>query len=61
MPNNCRFPNEDRPFFTCHPWLTALLLIFGLGLFALTTYSVLSSQPALCPGPTPGGPFFGWR
>ena len=42
MQSNCRFPNEDRPFFICHPWLTALLLIFGLGLFALAAYSVLT-------------------
>lgn len=42
MPADCRFPDEDRPFLSSHPWLTTLLLIFGLGLFALTTFSVLS-------------------
>ncbi len=42
MPEDCRFPDERHPFFTCHAWLTTLLLIFGLGLFALTTYSVLT-------------------
>lgn len=42
MPNQCRLPDEKRPFFACHAWLAALLLIFGLGLFALTTYSLLT-------------------
>ena len=42
MPVDCRFPDEDRPFFTRHAGLTSLLLIVGLGLFALSLYSVLT-------------------
>lgn len=42
MPADCRFPDEDRPFFARHAALSALLLIFGLGLFALSLYSLLT-------------------
>lgn len=40
--NNCRFPQEDRPFFYNHPGLTAVLLVVGLGLFAACSYSLMT-------------------
>jgi membrane-associated phospholipid phosphatase len=38
----CRFPDENRPYFSRHSWLAALLLLIGIGLFALTTYSLVT-------------------
>lgn len=42
MPADCRFPDEDRPFFARHAALSALLLIISLGLFTLSLYSLLT-------------------
>jgi membrane-associated phospholipid phosphatase len=40
----CRFPKEDSPFFYSRPWLTGGLLLVGLGLFGVCSYSLATHQ-----------------
>ncbi len=40
--NTCLLVNEDKPYFSRHPVLGAVLIVVGLGLFVIATYSLVT-------------------